>query len=474
MTTEISKSNSDNLVEEVPLESRFAFGGVAFTSGFFSSLVTATTYTYFFNVKLGLDPFYTTIAWMLFIVWNAVNDPLLGYVEDHTGSEKYGRRIPYLRFGAPVYALLFILAWFPLFGNTQLGLFFYLLLMLYGFDTLYTMIGLISYSLPAEMAITEGARSKLMVFGAFGTAFSMMLSFVIPSFLLTGESPLLPFRIVMIIFGIIGGIVLFVSSYFIKENRYAMMEEPLGFKESIVETFKNKPFLIFECSNLLFLIAQFILTNGVLYYIDFVLGLSGIMATIPLLLFFLMVFAFFPVYSRLVTKWGLKKTFMFCLFFTSAAFIIGFIIGWTFELAIIAMILMGMGLSGYFLTSSLVMADIIDHDEVLTEKRRETTYAGMNALITKPANSLAPALFLVIITFFGFNEDLTIQPVEAQFGIMLGFTIVPALLILAAGLIMHFFPLAGPEWRKKKKELHQIHHKKEKEYLQKMEKEQLK
>ncbi|MBD3197431.1 MAG: MFS transporter, partial [Candidatus Lokiarchaeota archaeon] len=381
--------------EEIPTGSKLSFLGISFTSGFFSSLVIATSFTYFYNVKLGLDEFWTGLAWIIFIAWNAINDPLLGFIQDRTKSEKYGRRVPYIRFGGPIYSFLFILAWFPFLVGSQLALFFNLLFMLYAFDTLYTMIGLISYSLPAEMAITEEARSGLMVFGAVGSAFSMLLSFVLPAILLTGDEPLesdpmIPiFRIAVIIFGIVGGIIMFVSSYHIKENKYTVMEEPLSMKESLIQSFKNKPFLIFELSNFIFLTAQYILTNGVLYYVDFVLNLGGFLSMVPLILFFLMVFVFFPVYGRLVRKWGLKKTFIFCLAFTSVAFLIGFIIGWDFTPAIIAMILMGIGLSGYFLTNQMVMADIIDHDEILTGKRRETSYAGMNALITKPTNSLA-------------------------------------------------------------------------------------
>ncbi len=472
-----TKSDVESIEEEIPTSSKLAFGGISFTSGFFSSLVIATTFTYFYNVKLGLNIFYTGLAWLIFIAWNMINDPLIGFIQERTGSEKYGRRVPYIRFGAPIYAALFILSWFPIFGNTELALFFNLLFMLYTFDTLFTMIGLISYSLPAEMAITEKARSNLMVFGAIGSAFSMLLSFVLPALFLTGDEPIQNdpavsiFRIIMIIFGIIGGIILFISSYFIKENKYAITEEPLGYKDSLVETLKNKPFLIFECSNFIFLIAQFILTNGVLYYIDFVLDLSGILSMVPLLLFFIMVFLFFPVYSRLIKKWGLKRTFIFCLFFTSGAFIVGFIIGWNFGLAIIAMILMGIGLSGYWITNQMIMADIIDNDEILTGKRRETSYAGMNALLTKPTNSLAPWLFLLIIGAFGFDESLFVQPSSVDLGIMIGFTIVPAILILISALIMFKYPLDGSEWRQQKKKLHEIHLEKEKKFLKKLEEE---
>jgi GPH family glycoside/pentoside/hexuronide:cation symporter len=452
--------------ELIPRKSKLSFGGITFTSGLFSNLVIATSFTYFYNIKLGLSDFATSLAWIIFIVWNTLNDPLLGYIEDRTKTKKYGRRVPYIRYGGIMYGILFILSWIPFAtSDNQLGLFLNMVIMLFLFDTLYTMVGLISYTLPAEMAITSKARSKLNVSGSIGNALALLLSFVLPAILLTGEElasvdPMFPvFLFTVIVLGVVGTVILYVSSFHIKENKYTVLEEPLGFKSSIVETFKNRSFLIFELSNFFFLIAQFILTNGVLYWVDFVLGLSGFMAMIPLLVFFIVVFLFFPIYSRLIIKYGVKTIFMWLLIFTGISFLISFFLAWSLYPSFIAMILIGIGISGYFITNQLVMADVIDKDEILTGKRRETTYAGMNALLTKPTNSLGPWILLSVISLFGANKPL---------GVMVAFTIVPAILILISAFFIKFFPLSGPEWNKKKEELHKIHQEKEKLYLEKV------
>ncbi|MFX0075310.1 MAG: MFS transporter, partial [Candidatus Hermodarchaeota archaeon] len=460
--------------EIVPTSSKLAFGGITFVVGIFSNLVIATSFTYFYNVKLGLDESWTGLAWLIFIVWNTINDPLLGFIEDRTKSAKYGRRVPYIRFGGLIYAVLFILSWIPFATSAnQISLFFNMLIMLFLFDTLFTMTGLISYSLPAEMAITNSARSKLNVFGSIGNALALLFSFVIPTLLLTGDEPASSdpnfpvFLITILVLGIVGAIIIFVSSFYIKENKYTILEEPLGFKASIVETFKNRAFLIFEISQFCFLIAQFILTNGVLYWVDGVLGLSGLLGILPLLVFFLVVFLFFPIYSKLIIKYGIKKVFTGLLIFTGISFIISFLIGWNLYTSFIAMILIGIGISGYFLTSQLVMAEVIDNDEILTGKRRETTYSGMNALLTKPTNSIGPWILLSVISLFGFdNTPGAVQTEFAKMGIMIAFTVIPAILILLSALIIKFFPLSGPEWSQKKEELHKIHQEKEKSYLE--------
>ena len=122
--------------ELIPRKSKLAFGGITFTSGLFSNLVIATSFTYFYNIKLGLSDFATGLAWIIFIVWNTLNDPLLGYIEDRTKTKKYGRRVPYIRFGGIMYGILFILSWIPFATpDNQLGLFLSMIIMLFLFDT---------------------------------------------------------------------------------------------------------------------------------------------------------------------------------------------------------------------------------------------------------------------------------------------------------------------------------------------------
>jgi len=322
--------------------------------------------------------------------------------------------------------------------------------------------------MPAEMVVSSKARANLMVYGSIFSALGFLISIILPVLLLTGSKSTTidpTFLITMIIIGIFCASVLFICSFYLKENEYTQLEEPLGIIDGLKETFKNKSFLIFEAHNFSFLLAQTILTTAVFYYIDFVLQLGGILAMLPLLLFFLMVFIFTYSFSKLVYKFGLKKVNIFSLVLSSLGFIILFLIGRTLLTAIIAFIVVGIGFSGIFLTSQAIFAETIDNDEIRTKKRRETSYSGINALITKPAISIANYLFLAVISFYGFQRYSEIQTESGQMGIMIGFAILPAIFIFLSALAMKFFPLDGPEWAKKKLELKKTHDEKEKAYL---------
>ena len=113
------------------------------------------------------------------------------------------------------------------------------------------------------------------------------------------------------------------------------------------------------------------------------------------------------------------------------------------------------------------MGDLIDYDELnLTGKRRETSYAGINALFMKPSISIANWLYLAIFTAYGFDETLNVQSGQAKYGIMIGFFLVPAILFLIGGSLFLWYPLHGKEWDSKKKEIAKIHLQKEKEYIE--------
>jgi len=97
--------------EKLSVKTKLAYGG--FGAGInLPSQIAFSAITFFYNTILGLSAELIGIAWLIFSIWNMMNDPLFGFIEDRTKSEKYGRRIPYIRFGAPIYGLLFILCWF--------------------------------------------------------------------------------------------------------------------------------------------------------------------------------------------------------------------------------------------------------------------------------------------------------------------------------------------------------------------------
>ncbi|MHA1255273.1 MAG: MFS transporter, partial [Promethearchaeota archaeon] len=71
-------------------------------------------YVEFFYNDLKLLPVYFIAGQVIYLIINAINDPLLGQLSDRTNREKYGsRRIIYIRYGGPIWVATFLLVWFP-------------------------------------------------------------------------------------------------------------------------------------------------------------------------------------------------------------------------------------------------------------------------------------------------------------------------------------------------------------------------
>jgi len=473
---------TDIYEEHVPVSAKVAFA----TTYSFSSLISMIglgTIDIFYLKATGINPDVMAISWLLFIFWNMINDPLIGILQDRTHT-KIGRRIPYLRYGAPIYVIAFIWIWFP-FANVQELLFLNHLLMLFIFDTLYSMIGLITYSLPAEMAITSKERGNIMLYVTSIGAFGVVGSLLIP-LLFLGDVPNIPgFQITMVICGIITGVVIYVSSYYIKENEYTITEEPLGFLDSIRETLKNKQFLVIEITIFALVIMQNVVISYIIFLFDFLAEISMNPFNIILLVIGIAIIAYFVIWlNKNIEKSGLKKMIQIGNVVAVVGFISFCIIGLTLNInqfnklpfIILFFPLLGIliGILCFLLFNQPLMAEVIDYDETVTGKRRETTYAGINALITKPAVSIGHALFLWIIAIYGYNSDIADpqgQPPSVATGVILAFTLIPAICLTISVISLKWFSLEGDEWNKKKKELQKIHIQKEKDYIEHLKKE---
>lgn len=121
----------------------------------------------FYYVKIFLNHYHVSVWWfqvsqVIFLVWNAINDPLFGYMQDNMRWMR--RRRLCILYGAPFYAIAFIMPWFP-WGDYEAmpwlgGL--HLLFTLCFWDTLFTFVLLAHCALFAEISKNQTARIKLI------------------------------------------------------------------------------------------------------------------------------------------------------------------------------------------------------------------------------------------------------------------------------------------------------------------------
>jgi GPH family glycoside/pentoside/hexuronide:cation symporter len=133
----------------------------------------------------------------------------------------------------------------------------------------------------------------------------------------------------------------------------------------------------------------------------------------------------------------------------------------------VTFLLIGVGFAGGMYLIPLMNGDVIDADEHTTGLRREGMYAGVNSFVTKPAMSVAQAVFLAFLSRAGYDQSLTkgMQSASAEAGIVRAWFLVPAILLLACAVVLRWYPLDGPNWEQIKTHLTVVHREKESTYL---------
>ena len=258
-----------NAKEHVSVSSKLWLCSADCLCGTLSGLITGGGMTYFYTKYMGLEEHLASIVWIIFAVWNALNDPLFGYLSDRTKS-KLGRRIPYIRYGALFYGVIFIMSWFMWpFGGSQTALFVQMLVSLFFFDTFYTAIATALYVLPYTMAESNQARSSIFIWKIFSSLLSLgaplvLFPLVRPD---VGESAA-RFQMIMTVLGIVTILVIYCSTFFYKEKFTSDVKEAPGLWESICQCFKNRAFLVYEVISFTVIFVQTILMQGVIYYFD--------------------------------------------------------------------------------------------------------------------------------------------------------------------------------------------------------------
>lgn len=434
--------------------------GTSLISGIYGGLLTI-----FYQDYLGLNATWIGIAATIYAIWNAFNDPLFGYITDSTRSKK-GRRIPYMRYTAPFLALTFVLVWFAPPQAGQQALFWWMLITMLLYDTCYTIVGLVYSALLPEVTESDAQRNGLQIssslFGMLGT----LLGFLIPDMVRpkTGDTSLMPLYIAMVIVAIISAGLIMLTTFKVKERReFVTMDKELSLWEAIKFTFTSKSFLILVSENFMGILMSSLILGSIYYLADYVLQWPAMQ---------LLVFLFVPLIigiplTTYFRKWlGVVGAQQFLLTVAGIGLIAIAIV--PKSLIPVCIALAGFGLSGPQTLTNVLFAQVADEDELRSGARREGAFFGVNALITKPAQSIAIWIIPFILEMTNFltrasneGEIILEQPAEAIMGMKVFAGVIPGVACLLGAIILIWFPLRGKYLQKVQDEVLVLHQQKQ-------------
>ncbi len=422
--------------------------GTSFVSGTYGALLPI-----FYQDYLGLSARWIAIASAVYAIWNAINDPLFGYITDSTKS-KLGRRIPYMRYTAPFLAFTFILVWFAPRGAGSSTLFLWMLVTMLLYDTAYTIIGLVYSALLPEVTESDAERNGLQISASLFGLLGMILGFVIPDFFRpkAGTSPsFAPLQISMIVVGIFSAAMIIITTLKVRERpEFHQVDKPLKLGPAIKYTFTSRAFLILVAQNFMSILMQALLLGALFYVADYVLQTSSIVLIACLFIPLIIGVPLTAVLRRRLGVVGAQQT----LLVIAGVALVSIMLVPT-ALIPVCLVLAGFGLAGPQTLTNVLFAEVADEDELRSGVRREGAFFGVNALLTKPAQSVALALMPFILQATNFvtreanqGQIFLNQPSAAIWGIKALVGLIPGCAMLLGALILTWFPLRGDYLKK--------------------------
>jgi GPH family glycoside/pentoside/hexuronide:cation symporter len=435
--------------------------GTSLISGTYGALLPI-----FYQDYLGLQARWIATASIIYAVWNAINDPLFGYITDNTRSRR-GRRIPYMRFTAPFLALTFILVWFAPVSAADSSLFAWMLVTMLLYDTAYTMIGLVYSALLPEITESDAERNGLQISSSLFGLLGLILGFIIPDLFRPGAEAtpsFLPLQLSMIAVGIISATLIIITTLKVKERpEFHLVDEPLKLGPAIRYTFTSRSFLILVAQNFMSILMQALLLGTLFYVADYVLQMSTILLLACL---FVPLIIGVPLTTLIRARLGVVGAQQLLLVIAGVA--LALIVVVPNPLIPLCLALAGFGLAGPQTLTNVLFAEVADEDELRSGVRREGAFFGVNALLTKPAQSVALALipFILEATRFVTREAnqgqiYLDQPASAILGIKSLVGLIPGAALLLGAVILTWFPLRGEYLRTVQAQVLALHREKQ-------------
>jgi glycoside/pentoside/hexuronide:cation symporter, GPH family len=382
-------------------------------------MMRAIFYAIYLTDVVGLEPRLASIGALVGVVWDAVNDPIIGIISDRLHTSR-GRRRPFLLWFAIPFGFSFISLWSAPNWENQTALLVYVTLSFMFADTLQTLVSVPFLSLTPELTPDYDERTTLTSFRSFFQlvgALSVVIAApaIVDRVLAAGGSQQQGFMLVGAIFGGIGAIPLLLIGLFVREKSTPEQTEALPFRETLRAAWQNIPFRYMVGIHVLNWSATDMVVLIFPYFLLYWVAQGNQLASIRLFEFELAYeSAFFGIlmsvcillipFWRWVAKWRNKReAYILGMSFWVVVQIMIFTVqpGDTAYLLVIAA-LAALGVSAAYTMPDSMFADVIEWDELRTRRRQEGIFYGIRTLIRKLTGALVIFVALQLLGWSGY------------------------------------------------------------------------
>ncbi|MCJ8278389.1 MAG: MFS transporter [Rivularia sp. ALOHA_DT_140] len=457
----MSDSVADGYPQKVGTNEKLDFKTkLAYGAGDLGPAITANISVFFllvfFTNVAGIPPALAGSILMVGKIWDAVNDPVVGVLTDKTESKRWGRRLPWLLYGAVPFGIFFFLQWIVPSTNVWVLFWYYVIIGVIS-QVFYTVVNLPYTAMTPELTQDYDERTSLtsfrFAFSLSGGILSLLLAQLVFSQI---ENRQQQYLVLAAICAVISVLALFWCVWGTRDRVLAFEakrtqteeSESIPMLEQIKIVFNNKPFLFVIGIYLFSWLGIQITASVIPYFVIYCMKLKesdvppvtiAIQGTALLMLF---------VWGALSKRVGKKAVyFMGMILWIIAAIGLFFLQPGQVGLMYLLGVMAGFGVSVAYLIPWSMMPDVIELDELRTGQRREGVFYGFMVLLQK--FGLAFGLFLVGLALqaSGFQENipgqaqLPVQPDTALTAIRMTVGPIPTVCLIGGLILTYLYPI---------------------------------
>jgi GPH family glycoside/pentoside/hexuronide:cation symporter len=352
---------------------------------------------FYYIDMLGLAVALAAIINVTYAIWDAVNDPLVGYLSDNTRT-RWGRRRPWLIAGLPFYliSLVFIYAVPEPFLDTEY-LFWYALVIIFLFESASTVMGTTYKALFPE--IFQGLRIRARA-SAYNNGFGMAGELV--GFSLT---PIVysqfGFVGMALLFSTIMSIPLVLAIVNISEKPDIQESPPVDLKGAFRDVLQDRLFwqFTFVLTFILFTTGIYVLATP--FWAKYTISASPQTPALIFGIVFVVAIASVSIWSRVIRNLGLKKSWLWAIgVMGSSAVVIG--MASNLFIGVIGAALAGAGLGGAKVCNEIILAKLVDQSLKRTGHHREGIYYSLSRFVGRLSKILEAFALVLLGVLFGY------------------------------------------------------------------------
>jgi GPH family glycoside/pentoside/hexuronide:cation symporter len=421
-------------------------------------------YAIFLTDVVGLDARLASVAALIGIVWDAINDPLVGMLSDRVRT-RWGRRRPFLLWFAIPYGASFLLLWYapPFEGQIAKAIFVTLAFMIA--DTLETLVSVPFAALTPELTPDYDERTSLTGFRMFfNLAISLVTAVAAPmivdAVIAGGGTQQQGYLVTAAIFGGMAAAPFLLIFFVVREHELTPEQtNSVSFIETVRTAWANIPFrfatAVYMLNWITFDLVALVLPFYLLYWISSgnllaqanIFGISLPIESAVFALLLITSVLVLPFWIFISYRFSKQTAYMIGMIFWAVVQLVIFSIRPGQVSLVLAMsVLAGISVSSAHLLPDSLFPDVIEWDELKTRRRSEGIYYGVKNFIRKLTGALAIFIGLQVLGWFNYQtppDGATqfTQPDSALMAIRILIGPFGALLLFSAVAMAWFYPL---------------------------------